>query len=204
MQDVLAWLTSLPPLALYLALALTAALENVFPPLPADTVVAFGSFLAARGDATIGAAFIATWFGNVGGAMAVYAAARRWGSSHARSRLRRFAGADAEARLDALYRRWGIAAIFLSRFLPGVRAVVPPFAGALKLPVVRVALTIGVASGLWFGLVTMAAYQVGANWETLQQRISALTRGAGLVAALVLATIVLVWLLTRRWRRVRL
>ncbi|MDQ3811219.1 MAG: VTT domain-containing protein [Chloroflexota bacterium] len=202
MQDVLAWLTSLPPLALYLALALTAALENIFPPLPADTVVAFGSFLAARGEATVGVALVATWLGNVAGAMAVYAAARQWASSGARTRLRRFAGQNAENRLDALYRRWGIAALFLSRFLPGVRAIVPPFAGALKLPAGRVALTIGLASGVWYGLVSIAAYQVGANWEVLQARIASLTRSVGLVAAATAAALGIVWLLTRRRRRV--
>jgi membrane protein DedA with SNARE-associated domain len=203
MQDVFAWLTSLPPAALYLALALTAALENIFPPLPADTVVAFGSFLAARGEATALGAFAATWLGNVGGAMAVYTAGKRWGSGRVRARLRKLAGQSAYERMDALYRRWGILALFLSRFLPGVRAVVPPFAGALKLPTAPVAAAIGLASALWYGFVTIAAYQVGANWEELQKVVSTTTRGAALVAGLVAAGLVVAWLVARRRARVR-
>ncbi len=203
MQEFFAWLASLPPVALYLALALTAAVENIFPPLPADTVVAFGSFLAARGDATVLGAFAATWLGNVGGAMAVYGAGRRWGSTRARARLRRFAGRNAHRRLDALYRRWGIAALFLSRFLPGVRAVVPPFAGALKLPAGRVAAAVGLASALWYGFVTIAAYQVGANWEGLQERISSMSRGVAVVAGLIATALIIAWLVSRRRERVR-
>ena len=68
LQDLFAWLTALPPLALYAALAVTAAVENLFPPFPADTIVAFGAFLAARGDASLPGAFLATWLGNVAGA----------------------------------------------------------------------------------------------------------------------------------------
>ena len=203
MQEFLAWLTSLPPLSLYLALALTAALENVFPPLPADTVVAFGSFLAARGEATVVGAFAATWLGNVAGAMAVYAAGRRWGSERASARLRRFAGRNSEQRLDALYRRWGMMALFVSRFLPGVRAIVPPFAGALKLPVGPVVAAISLASAIWYGFVTVAAYQVGANWDALEARISTMTRTAGLVAGVIAAALVAAWLLSRRRRRAR-
>ena len=49
MSGILDWLETLPVAALYAALAIIAAIENIIPPVPADTVVAFGSFLAARG-----------------------------------------------------------------------------------------------------------------------------------------------------------
>ena len=45
LQSILAWLGGLPSVVLYLALALFAAVENIFPPLPTDTVVAFGTWL---------------------------------------------------------------------------------------------------------------------------------------------------------------
>jgi membrane protein DedA with SNARE-associated domain len=47
-EGVLSWLGGLPPAALYVILALVAATENFVPPIPADVIVAFGSFLAAR------------------------------------------------------------------------------------------------------------------------------------------------------------
>ena len=39
---------------------------------------------------------------------------------------------EPSARLRELYDRYGLLALFLSRFVPGVRAIVPPFAGALR------------------------------------------------------------------------
>lgn len=199
MQDVLDWLTGLPPGALYAALAVVAAAENVFPPLPADTVVAFGAFLAARGQATLVGAFLATWLGNVAGALLVYALGRRYGAQYAHDWMMRFGGGASESRLKAMYERRGILALFLSRFIPGVRALVPPFAGALRVSPVPAAAAIAVASAIWYGIVTIIAYRVGSDWEALQSRL----RGAGATAAIVAAALVIIalgWYLLRRRR----
>ena len=197
MQGVLDWLTGLPPAALYAALAVVAAAENVFPPLPADTVVAFGAFLAAQGRATLIGAFLATWVGNVSGAVLVYALGRRFGAQYARRWMSRFGAGASQGRLEAMYAQRGILALFLSRFIPGLRALVPPFAGALHVPPVRATLAIAIASGIWYGIVTVIAYRVGSNWPALQARL----RGAGLTAALIaglIVVLVVAWYVLKR------
>ena len=203
MSGVLEWLSALPAPALYLALVVTAALENFFPPLPADTIVAFGSFLAARGEATAVGAFLATWLGNVAGAMAVYALGRRYGAEAVQQRILSYGqtGQRAENRLEKLYVRYGVLALFLSRFLPGVRALVPPFAGAMRMPVLPVLAAISVASGIWYGLVTMVAYHVGSDWDLLRARLMEVSRTATLVAGTVLTLIVVGWVAYRVLRK---
>lgn len=198
MQGMLDWLSALPPLALYLAMAFFAALENVFPPIPADTVVAFGSFLAAQGEGTIIGAFLSTWLGNLAGASLMYGAGRRYGAEQIEKRLLKDKSAAAEERLRALYERYGMGALFLSRFVPGVRAIVPPFAGALKLPFIPSLLVMGIASGLWYGLVAWLAFRVGSDWDALQRTI----RQYGTVMAGIALTLVavgaVVWYIKRR------
>jgi membrane protein DedA with SNARE-associated domain len=96
-----------------------------------------------------------------------------------------------------MYQRRGILALFLSRFIPGVRALVPPFAGAFHVPALHATLAIAIASGIWYGIVTWIAYRVGSDWELLQQRL----RGAGTmvaVAAGAIAVLAVVWYVTRR------
>jgi membrane protein DedA with SNARE-associated domain len=201
MDAALAWLSGLPPAALYLALAVIAALENVFPPLPSDTVVAFGSFLAARGQGTMLGAFLSTWIGSVGGALAVYWVGRRFAADEMRKRLLRYGGERAEQRVELLYKRRGMVAIFLSRFLPGARAIVPPFAGALRLPPIPVAAAMGSASAIWYGLITILAYRVGADWDAFRARLAELSRGTAIVAAALVALIALGVLIVRVVRR---
>ena len=199
MQRLLDWVAALPVLALYAALAGAAAIENVFPPFPADTVVAFGSFLAARGQGSIVAVFLATWLGNLAGAALMYALGRRYGSALLRGRLLR-AGPDAEARIDALYRRYGLWALALSRFIPGVRAIVPPFAGALRLSPVRALAAMGIASGIWYGAITVLAYRLGSSWEELRGAV-ARTGTWFAVGATILVAIVVAAVMLRRRRR---
>ncbi len=198
MEGVQGWLTALPPAVLYLVLAVVAAIENVFPPIPADTVVAFGAFLAARGHATLAGTFLATLGGNIAGAMGMFAAGRHFGAERLARRLDR---GGASKRLEAFYSRYGMAALFVSRFLPGIRALVPPFAGALRLPAWRVFLVLISASAIWYGAITVIAYRVGADWPTLQAKMlawqHALVIGAAVVAVLGLAA----WLIIRARRK---
>ena len=195
MQGVLDWLTALPPAVLYLVLAVVSAIENIFPPIPADTVVAFGAFLAARGHATLAGAFLATLGGNLAGAMGMYAAGRRFGAERLQARL---AKGGSARRLEEFYGRYGALALFVSRFLPGVRALVPPFAGALELPAWRVLLILGSASGIWYGMITVLAYRVGADWATLQAKMREWQHGLLIGALIVAVTGLGVWLILRR------
>ena len=199
MDGILAWLEGLPVAALYAALAIIAAVENVFPPIPADTIVAFGSFLAARGHGTILGAFLSTWLGNVVGAMLMFAAGRRYGAEWLHARLaRKGRGELLEARLERMYGKYGLLAIFISRFLPGVRAIVPPFAGALKIPPVRAAAMIGLASGVWYGAITIVAYRLGENWERASQVLKSGQRSLVIGVAAVVAIGLVVWAIRRR------
>lgn len=201
MQSVLSWLASLPPATLYAALAAAAALENVFPPLPADTVVAFGAFLAARGHGSAPGAFLSIWGGNLGGALLMYTLGRRWGGAAMQEQLARFGGANAVERISTLYDRYGLAALFVSRFVPGLRSLVPPFAGALRMPAVPAMLAMGTASGLWYCVVTVVAYRVGRDWTELESRIAALSHTAAFIGAGALIVLVAGWLLIRRASR---
>ena len=199
-EAIINWLSALPIGTLYIAIGVISAVENIFPPFPADVVVAFGSFLAARGKASPYSTFLVAWIGNVVGASLMYYVGRRYGSSAFMSRLERWAGKGAEQRLMALYGRYGLPALFISRFLPAVRAVVPPFAGAMRLPVLPVALAVGAASAVWFAFITFLAYRAGSNWSVLYGTI---VRSGKIVAlgATVLVAIVVVVLLIRRRKR---
>lgn len=200
MQDFLGWLTGLPIAAVYAALGLAAALENIFPPLPADTVVAFGAFLAARGHGSVAGSFLSTWTGNLIGAGIMYWVGRRYGAAFIRRHIPGLGGARAEQRMRAMHGKYGLAALFISRFLPGLRAVVPPFAGALRLPAIPALVVMGAASGLWYGAITWLAFSVGSSWDALLERMGSLNRTIGIAAGGIAVIGVGVWLLLRHRR----
>ena len=197
-SGLVGWLTQVPLGVLYLLMALFAAIENVFPPVPADTVVALGSWLAARGQGSPLWAFLATWIGNVTGAAAMYFVGRRHGTAWIERRFPSIADEKSENRFRELHRKYGTASLFLSRFIPGVRALVPPFAGALRLPAVPSLVSIALASGIWYGLVSYLAFRAGANWDALMGRISYVGRWIAIGAAIIIGGGALVWWLRQR------
>ena len=197
-EAIINWLSELPIGTLYLSIGFISAIENIFPPFPADIVVAFGSFLAARGKASPYSTFLVAWLGNLAGAALMYYVGRRYGSSAFMSRLERWAGKGAEQRLLSLYGRYGLPALFVSRFLPAVRAVVPPFAGAMKLPVLPVALAVGAASAVWFTFITFIAYRAGSEWEVLYGTIVRSGKIVAIVATGIVLVAVLIYFVRRK------
>ncbi len=191
-----------PPAGIYGVIALLAALENIVPPVPADSVVALGAFLAAQGaDVTLTGVFLATWLPNVASAIGMYWVARTVGRGFVESPTgRRLLSPRAMRALERTYQRHHLWGIFLSRFLPGYRAVVPPFAGIAGLGAVRALTPVVVASGLWYGFVVWLAHRLGSNWDGVQHAIGRV--GWWLAAVAVVVTVALalaVW----RWRRSR-
>jgi membrane protein DedA with SNARE-associated domain len=198
-SGLIGWLSHAPLALLYLIMAAFAAVENVFPPIPADTVVALGSWLAARGQGSPLWAFLSVWVGNIAGASAMYYVGRRHGTAWIERRFPKIADEKSENRFRELHRKYGAASLFLSRFIPGVRALVPPFAGALRLPAVSSLASISIASGIWYGLVSYLAFRAGAaDWNALTGRISSVGRWIAVGAGVVLAIGALVWWLRQR------
>ena len=132
----------------------------------------------------------------------MYWVGRRYGSSALVSRLERWAGKGSEKKLMDLYGRWGMPALFISRFLPAVRAVVPPFAGAMKLPAIPVAIAISLASAVWFAFITFIAYRAGEDWDQLYATILKSGKYAGMGAiALVVIIAVVIFIVRRRKKK---
>ncbi|MFL5482394.1 MAG: DedA family protein [Gemmatimonadaceae bacterium] len=197
LHSITAWLGDLPLGSLYFAIAALSAFENFFPPFPSDAVIAIGSLLADRAHGSPFTVFLLGWAGNVAGAGVTYTLGRKFGAKVFLRRIERFAGPDAEDRIRKLHKKYGVVGLFVSRFLPGVRAIVPPFAGAMRLPAFRVMFSVGAASAVWFALITFLAFRAGDNWDLLQKYMVRSGKVAGAVAIAIVLVAVGFWL----WRR---
>jgi membrane protein DedA with SNARE-associated domain len=176
------WLNGIDLSTLYWMLGIVAFIEGIFPPLPADVVVALGSFLAASRGANYQMTAASIVVGSVAGAMVVYAIARRFGAVWLHAKLKKAGIDNLEQRLEMMYSRYGMIALFVSRFLPGLRAITPPMAGATRVPPVRTAIVFLFASAIWYGAIAWIAFRVGNDWETMQKTVRHFARQVGLVA----------------------
>ena len=168
--------------------------------MPADTVIALGSFLAGRGaDVTMLGVFFATWIPNVASAAGMYWVARTLGRDFADSPAgRRLLPPRAMRAIERAYQRHHLWGIFASRFLPGYRAVVPPFAGIAGIGAVRALAPVVLASGIWYGFLVWVAHRVGSDWYAVQRVVGRIGWWLGAAALVVTAAAAIaIW---RRWR----
>ena len=199
LERLLDALASLPLVPTYLVLMALSALENVFPPVPADTAVALGAFLARRGEISVVPLAVLCWLANLASACGTYLLGRRHGRAFFQDGWgRKILPPEGLAALEEAYARWGVAGIFMSRFLPGLRAAVPPFAGVAGLPAAKALLPAAIASLIWYAFLATTGYQLAANWEAVKSLVADANRALG-IAAIAATTAVVVWL----WRRSR-
>lgn len=198
MDQILGFLDAQAPLLVYLVLGAGAAVENLFPPLPADTFVLLGGVLAAHGRADPWIVFFATWGANVASALAVYWAGHRLGHTFFHHGLGRFLLNRAQLRrVGDFYDRWGVPAIFFTRFLPGLRAMIPVFAGVTHQSFLVVVIPVAVASAIWYGALVWLAVTAGGHLGAVGEWVAGANRFLLVVAVMVGTAIGIWWLRTR-------
>jgi len=198
MNTILTFLGAQGPFLLYFLLGAGSALENLFPPIPADMFVLLGGVLAAGNRANAFTVFLVTWLSNTSTALLVYWAGHRFGRSFFQVGMgRRLLNPTQLERLGRFYGRWGLPAIFFARFLPGLRAMVPVFAGVTHQRFISVAFPVLVASGLWYGGLVWLGSTAGRNLPAISQWIAGTNRILFALAALIFIAIGVSWFRSR-------
>lgn len=197
-ERLLDWMSGLPTAAVYLVLAVLSSVENVFPPVPADVAVVFGAFLSRRGITSAPLLGLVCWLANTASSAGMYFLARARGKRFfAKGWPSKLLTPDAIKALERVYRKHGVAGIFVSRFLPGLRAAVTPFAGVVDMSPARALIPAATASAIWYAILVAMGAALGRNWEAVERLLGTTNRVLAIVAG-VAAALVAVWIWKRR------
>ncbi len=161
----LAYLNTQPPGWIYFFLFLGAFLENVAPPIPGDTLIVFGAYLAGIGVIEVWPAYIAMWVGSALGCLLIYGVAYVKGRDFfLRFEARYFKESKIEI-AEAWFEKYGVRIIVFNRFLPTVRAFVGIVAGIIRTNPLRMTLYVIIGTFLWNSLLVYFGLMVGENWQ---------------------------------------
>jgi membrane protein DedA with SNARE-associated domain len=200
-ESFLQWVAQLPGGAVYAVLVGLSALENIFPPVPADLAVVLGAFLGRQGIVSAPLLGLLCWLGNTASSAGMYFYARSHGRRFfATGWRRKLMPPEAIAALEKAYGRYGVYGIFISRFLPGVRAAVTPFAGVAGMRPARALIPSASASAIWYAFLVTAGSALAQSWPRAQALLADANRALAIVAGLVIAIAFFFWWRARRRR----
>lgn len=193
---VAGWAVSLMERLGGLGAAAAIAAENIFPPLPSEIILPLTGFAAARGEMTLWEAIAWTTAGSVVGAVVLYLV----GALLGRDRVHRLAdrlpffSIDDLAKSESWFHRHGSKAVLFGRMIPVVRSLVSVPAGMYRMPIVRFMTLTAAGSAVWNGLLVVAGYHLGGNWEAVSSWASRYQYAVFATVGVFIA----VWLVRRR------
>jgi len=196
-ERFLDFLHSLPDLLIYLILGLSAFVENLFPPIPGDTITAFGAFLVGTKRLDFLGVYVATTFGSLCGFMSLFWLGGLLGRGFFLERDFWVFKARDILRAEEWFRRYGYLLILLNRFLPGIRSVISIAGGISKL---RFSTSMGLAllsAGAWNLIWISLGYALGRNWETVRERMDHILSRYNQAVFVLLGLVVLFFVIRR-------
>ncbi len=155
----------------------------------------YAGFLAGRGRLGHELVLLAAILGTQVGVMTIFWVARRWGPALLLGRFGRLVNVDRLALLERWFDRYGVAAVAVSRFFPGIRALVMPAAGLAGFSAWKVLWWAGLSVIVWNALVVGLGVLAGTHLGWAKQVLmgyNAVALGI-VVVGLVAAGVVLVY-----------
>ena len=163
-----------------------------------EPTMLFAGFAVFQGDLSLPGVIVAGVVGDVAGASIAYSIGyfgqRELLESHG-SKLH-VSGAGLE-RAHRWFERYGSPVIFVSRFLPLIRAAFPYAAGVARMPFARFFVMATLGSIIWIGGLGLLGREVGHQWQAWRHHLEYVDYvGAVILVAAVVYLII-------RWRRSR-
>ncbi len=196
LEAITNYVASLSPVWFYTALAISAFLENVVPPIPGDTVTVFGAYVVGRTQQGFLGVFISTTIGSVAGFMALYALGRWIPEDYFVRRNFKLLPASSFLAAERWFQRHGYWMVLANRFLSGIRSVISIVCGLYRLPWPRVLGLSLLGCAAWNMLLIYAGYLLGANWRAIDRILGDYSR----VMLVLLVLLVCAWALMKRRR----
>lgn len=195
------WITGIMESLGYVGIAFLMFMENLFPPIPSEVIMPLAGFTVARGEMAFVPAIAAGVFGTVLGALPWYYAGVYFGEKRLMDWADRYgkwltlSSRDLEKAI-AWFNKYGKAAVFFCRLVPGVRTLISLPAGLARMNLLVFLIYSTLGTIIWTTFLTLAGYWLGAEYERVEVYIGPVSKIA--LGLMLLGFVGWLW-----WRRQR-
>jgi membrane protein DedA with SNARE-associated domain/rhodanese-related sulfurtransferase len=175
-------------------------IEQIGIPVPAIPTLVIAGALAAEGKLSAPLLFVVAMAACSLADVAWYVAGRRFGSRVMKllcaiSLTPDYCVSDTQARFE----RWGVNALVIAKFVPGLATIAPPLAGATRISWPRFLFFNGLGAALWVGAGVGGGMLLGPQMEKLLTRIDEI----GSVAIVIIVALLAAYIAFKWWERRR-
>lgn len=197
LQQVLNALTAMHDVWLYIFLFLSAVVENLFPPIPGDTITVFGAFLVGTGRLNFMLVFIVTTVGSSAGFLLLYLVGAFLEREFFLEKDYRFFSAKSIIAAEEWFRKYGYYVVAANRFLPGIRSVISLASGISGLSPLKVFIYCNLSAAVWNLIWIYTGYTLGNNWESVKEKFITIAGNYNKAAAIILVITACIFVIKR-------
>ena len=180
--------------------------ENLFPPIPSEVILAFGGFMTVKGKLNIIGVIIAATLGSTIGAVILY----YLGYIFKTDKLIKFTKTkwgkilglkeDHILKEDKWFDDKGNISVLICRCIPVVRSLISIPAGMSEMPLIKFLIYTVIGSTFWNTIVTVLGRRAGNNWEDIVKIFDKFSHVI-LIILIILFTIFLIYYFTKTFKK---
>lgn len=172
-QSLLAFAESLTqnsPFLAYIFFFFNSVLQILFPPYPGDSVVILQGYLSSKGVLNPALHFLTTYLGTFLSSVFLYMLSHRYGHKLMENKfIKKYFNTQKVLKLDNWFKKYGVAAIIINKFIPGIASLTLIAAGIFELPVIPAIIAISISSFLHMLALFMTGRFTGNNMSFLKK-----------------------------------
>jgi len=157
----------------YLGVGLLIAIENIFPPIPSEVILAFGGFMTTKTVLNEALVILSATIGSTVGAILLYLIGRILNKERLEKivsgkigKVLRLKPEDIE-KADKWFDTKGQKTVFICRFIPIVRSLISIPAGMSEMKIWKFLLYTILGSAIWNTVLVLLGKKLGDSWETV-------------------------------------
>lgn len=181
----------------YMGILLLIMVENLFPPIPSEVILAFGGFMTTYSSMNLFGVVLFSTLGSLFGAVILYFVGYILNKDRLSKivsgkigKLLRLKSTDIE-KADGMFLKSGKKTVFFARFVPIVRSLISIPAGMSKMPFISFMIYTTFGTIIWNSVLVIIGRMLGSNWIKVVSIINEYSSIVLIVLAIVFALIIL-------------
>ena len=187
----------------YLGVFLLILIENVFPPIPSEVILAFGGFMTTQAELSVPWMILWATLGSYAGAVVLYGVGALLGSGGLNKLVAKWGKyihlkqTDLEKAI-AWYGKYERKTVFFCRMVPVLRSLISIPAGIAKMNFLSFSLLTVIGSAIWNTLLVVAGAALGEAWPKVAAAVEGYSTVIYVVFGAAAVALVVYWLYRRK------